>query len=178
MNTANQKYKAAWYQRNKARLREKNNAALAAWRKKNPEKVKAQRRRAYLRNGAKYAPLKKAWRLANEDKIRATSTAWRNRNRDYVRYLARQHYYRNKSKRKTSVRAWIARNLEAHKQYRRKMKRRLWEQLPDHYLKHDLTKRLVPVTKDNLNALRERRRLCRTSHTLKSLALVSTIGGL
>lgn len=88
-------YRAAWYQANKERLRDRRRAALKAWRSANPEKYRAQSKAWRDRNKAKCRAWTRAWRMANPEKVRAKEAAWKKANPDLLKSYARKNYLKN-----------------------------------------------------------------------------------
>lgn len=115
MGQSSKAYKAAWYQRNKARVREQRRITLQKWRAANPDKWRAQRQRAYQsrkRRGVGRAQHRR-WLQENAARVRYAAARWRERNREQLRRLNRKHYRRNRKRIMARVADWQRRNCAA-----------------------------------------------------------------
>jgi len=76
--------------------KEKRNTQARAWRKANPDKVRAIKKRHYVKNKEKILKdqrkYMKEWRRKNPDKCKAYAKKWRDKNAVQVS-LAREQYY-------------------------------------------------------------------------------------
>lgn len=128
-------YKAIWYQRNKARLREKNRLNLIRWRKANPQKVHAQRARHYARHRNKILVRKKQWNRENQGRIREYTRKYRAQNpehwKQYQKNYYAGYYQKNYSRIKKNVLRWEKINREARRRIKSKHRKKCWQLLTD-----------------------------------------------
>ena len=103
------------------------NAQLQAWRRANPEKVRAQRRRRL----AKHREELRSWRKAKPDKVRVHAANYRNKHRAHVRALWRRHYRRHAVRVKARITRYQADSVAA---------------LGDYYIRHKLSRSQLPLS--------------------------------
>lgn len=119
---------ARWYQANKQRLKDENREKLNAWRKANPEKVKAQRKRQREKHPEKYQERLKRlgeWRDAHPARARETASKYRSANRDKLRVTYLNNYQKNKARVFANV---------------KRSERRKTERLSEHYVRRKLSR--------------------------------------
>jgi hypothetical protein len=90
MSKARKAYQKAYYERNKARLLEKQRARNAASYKANKAKYAEKSKRWREANPERYRELTKAYAQANREKVKATSRAWYAANKDRARATSRR----------------------------------------------------------------------------------------
>jgi hypothetical protein len=91
---------------------EKRKAHQAAWRKRNPQKVRAYSKAWAAQNPEKRRANKAAWRKGNPEKARASTQAWRAQNPESVKAYLATRKKRDPQKAREAYRAWEKRNLE------------------------------------------------------------------
>ena len=91
---------------------EKVKASRKAWAKANPEKVKAYNKTHYQANPEKKKAQSKAWKKANPEKARVSEKAWRKANPEKVKAYEKAYREANPEKVKAKVKAWGEANKE------------------------------------------------------------------
>ena len=99
-------YKDAWYRRNRRRLIEKT----AEWRRKNPDRFRAQAKAYYEANKVEFAAYATEWRRRNPEKTLEISRKYRREK--YSRALANEAAYRARNRAACNARIveWKSRN--------------------------------------------------------------------
>lgn len=98
-------YKSAWYQRNKARLRERHTELMNAWRKANPEKVLAQQRRWRARH-PDYVLANRKYKKDNRNKMTVYQAEWRRKNPEKRKAMSMRNYKLNPERVYRNAKAW------------------------------------------------------------------------
>lgn len=86
------------------------------WRRRHPDKVKAQKARHYQKHKREHDAKSKAWAAAHPE----SPQRWRERNREKLKADKAQWYQEHKEEQKTRNRAWVAANPEARKEHVRR----------------------------------------------------------
>ena len=115
--------------------REKNAAAMRAWRKKNPERSRANAQRHYLANKEKHDARTKAWYAENKEAARIirkkgnkkwSSTKrkdWLSQTKEHRAEWQRAYYAEHKEQQDASIKRWALNNPEKIRQKQQKWSR-------------------------------------------------------
>ena len=88
------------------------NARAAVWAAKNPDKVKAAKKKYLNENRDKAAAASKRWKSSNRDKINAAQRKWREANPDRCKAYGRAGYARHAVAARARSREWYAKNKD------------------------------------------------------------------
>lgn len=130
-------------------IRAKRSATTRAWQIRNPDRVRANKRRTYLRNRDKILEKDKQYRATNRERYREYNRKYNAEHKDELREYQRAYIARNREKVREKSRRNYHRNIFYNRAYKRQQGKKHREQYRVHRLWRRARERALPVAFTN-----------------------------
>lgn len=154
---------------------EKSRAQKRRYAKRHPDRIKAKDRRRYLRKRAFIIARARFWQITHPTKAKAIRRRYQSNHREQNRLACIARYRRNPEPYKRRAKRWISFNRNEHNSHTRKTHAKAVSELRDWHVIHKLNRLGIKPTSRNIRQYKLKIRLWRTQRQFK---LMATAGAL